>query len=553
MVDEGPVLVKGEPVRFHSPKDAINRGIGMVHQHFMLIPVMTVAENIVLATEPSRAGILLDYATARKRVGDLSKTFGFAIDPDGRVESIPVGQQQRVEILKALYRHADILILDEPTAVLTPQEARELFEILRTLTREGMSVIFITHKLNEVLDIADRITVLRGGEQIDTVSRAGATEDGLARMMVGRDVVLRVDKEPSAPAAPGSRSGVLARREPRASRLRQAAQLAPRLALSPADRALGARSAPAVRRTRRRSTDARVGALGWQSAKSRARPRDLSRPGRAPGCSADARPRRRCDRVRAPAARRGARSGEGGSPRVARGRRDSVAVRPHPRHLRGPNRGRIRSRRQRGRARSRDDRWSSQGGCVSEKAVAPPPASSPETVPSVAARLAFYQRAGGVVTPLLTAVVAFFIGGLVILATTGKNPLSTYHAIFNGTGLNWFFHVGSYSVGVPFTDSRVWFPWNTGSLAALNLQQTLLIMTPLMLTGLAVAFAFRCGLFNIGGNGQYTVGALVGVQFGVWFAGMPGVLHALLVMAAATLAGGPRAGDPGLLEAAGGG
>ena len=200
--DEGQILVKGEPVRFHSPKDAINRGIGMVHQHFMLIPVMTVAENIVLATEPSRAGILLDYATARKRVGDLSKTFGFAIDPDARVESITVGQQQRVEILKALYRHADILILDEPTAVLTPQEARELFEILRTLTREGMSVIFITHKLNEVLDIADRITVLRRGKQIDTVSRAGATEDGLARMMVGRDVVLRVDKEPSAPSEP---------------------------------------------------------------------------------------------------------------------------------------------------------------------------------------------------------------------------------------------------------------------------------------------------------------------------------------------------------------
>src|ERR671936_557540 len=200
MVDEGPVLVKGEPVRFHSPKDAINRGIGMVHQHFMLIPVMTVAENIVLATEPSRAGILLDYATARKRVGDLSKTFGFAIDPDARVESITVGQQQRVEILKALYRHADILILDEPTAVLTPQEAQELFEILRTLTREGMSVIFISHKLNEVLEIADRITVLRRGKKVDTVPRQGATEQDLARMMVGRDVLLRVEKTPAAPS-----------------------------------------------------------------------------------------------------------------------------------------------------------------------------------------------------------------------------------------------------------------------------------------------------------------------------------------------------------------
>src|SRR5205809_6200379 len=196
--DEGQILVKGEPVRFHSPKDAINRGIGMVHQHFMLIPVMTVAENSVLASEPTQAGVLLDYRAANKRVADLSRSFNFAIDPAARVEAITVGQEQRVEILKALYRRADILILDEPTAVLTPQEARELFEILKTLTNEGMSVIFITHKLNEVLEVADRITVLRRGKRIDTVDRQGATEQGLARMMVGRDVLLRVDK--SAPS-----------------------------------------------------------------------------------------------------------------------------------------------------------------------------------------------------------------------------------------------------------------------------------------------------------------------------------------------------------------
>jgi simple sugar transport system ATP-binding protein len=200
--DEGQILVRGEPARFHSAKEAISRGIGMVHQHFMLIPVMTVAENIVLANEPTKGAYLLDYGAAKQRVADLARTFGFAIAPDARVETISVGQQQRVEILKALYRHADILILDEPTAVLTPQEARELFEILRTLTREGMSVIFITHKLNEVLDIADRITVLRRGKRIDTVSRAGATEKGLARMMVGREVVLRVDKTPPAPSEP---------------------------------------------------------------------------------------------------------------------------------------------------------------------------------------------------------------------------------------------------------------------------------------------------------------------------------------------------------------
>src|SRR5213080_280862 len=186
--DEGEIRVNGRPVSIDSPKDAIDLGIGMVHQHFMLIPVMTVAENIVLATEPKRAGVLLDYDQARRRVRQLSESFQFAIDPDALVEDITVGQEQRVEIIKALYRHADILILDEPTGVLTPQEAHELFEFLRRLTREGLlSVIFISHKLNEVLEVADRITVLRRGKKIDTVPRAGATQEALARMMVGRE------------------------------------------------------------------------------------------------------------------------------------------------------------------------------------------------------------------------------------------------------------------------------------------------------------------------------------------------------------------------------
>jgi ABC-type uncharacterized transport system ATPase subunit len=197
--DAGAILVNGKEESFSSAKDAIERGLGMVHQHFMLIPVMTVAENIVLATEPTEAGVFLDYAEARRQVSELAQQFGFGIDPDARIEDITVGQQQRVEILKALYRRADILILDEPTAVLTPQEATELFAILRNLQREGMSIIFITHKLNEVLEIADRITVLRRGRVIDTVPREGATEDSLARMMVGRDVLLRVDKPPASP------------------------------------------------------------------------------------------------------------------------------------------------------------------------------------------------------------------------------------------------------------------------------------------------------------------------------------------------------------------
>jgi general nucleoside transport system ATP-binding protein len=200
--DEGEIRIDGQPVSMGSPREAIDRGIGMVHQHFMLIPVMTVAENIVLAEEPTTAGILLDFATARRRVEDIALQFNFAIDPDARVENISVGQQQRVEILKALYRRADILILDEPTAVLTPQEAGELFGILKGLQREGMSIIFITHKLNEVLEIADRITVLRRGKKIETLPATGATEQGLASLMVGRTVLLRVDKAPSKPAEP---------------------------------------------------------------------------------------------------------------------------------------------------------------------------------------------------------------------------------------------------------------------------------------------------------------------------------------------------------------
>jgi simple sugar transport system ATP-binding protein len=197
--DEGEIIVAGKRVSFSSAREAIEHGIGMVHQHFMLIPVMTVAENIVLGSEPSREGVLLDYGAASDRVRDLARTFGFAIDPDALVHDITVGQQQRVEILKALYRRADILILDEPTAVLTPQEAGELFGILRSLTREGMSIIFISHKLNEVLEIADRITVLRRGKKMGTLPREGATEAGLARMMVGREVVLEIEKPPAAP------------------------------------------------------------------------------------------------------------------------------------------------------------------------------------------------------------------------------------------------------------------------------------------------------------------------------------------------------------------
>ncbi|HEX9598452.1 MAG TPA: ABC transporter ATP-binding protein [Gaiellaceae bacterium] len=200
--DSGEILMNGKPVAINSPKDAIELGIGMVHQHFMLIPVMTVTENIVLAQEPRHAGVLLDYDTAADRVRELSTSFGLAVDPNARIQKITVGQQQRVEILKALYRGAEILILDEPTAVLTPQEARELFEIIEGLKAQGKSIVFISHKLNEVLEVADRITVLRRGKRVETIPRDGATEAGLARSMVGREVLLRVDKKPAEPGEP---------------------------------------------------------------------------------------------------------------------------------------------------------------------------------------------------------------------------------------------------------------------------------------------------------------------------------------------------------------
>jgi len=167
------------------------------------------------------------------------------------------------------------------------------------------------------------------------------------------------------------------------------------------------------------------------------------------------------------------------------------------------------------------------------------PEPTPESkVPSVAARLALWQRSGGVITPILTALIAFLIGGLVVYATTGKDPVHTYKAIFKGTGLSWLSPVSIH-----------WTGWDTTSPTALNLQQTLIVVTPLILTGLAVAFAFRCGLFNIGGNGQYTVGAIVAVQFGVWFAGLPGPLHVIVAMLAATLAGAAWGGIAGILKA----
>lgn len=201
--DEGEILVDDAAVHFSGPGDAIRAGIGMVHQHFMLVPVFTVAENVTLGVEPTRGPLrFLDRPDARTRIIEVSERHGLHVDPDAVVEDLPVGVRQRVEIVKALYRRSKVLILDEPTAVLTPQEDDELFEVMRSLATAGTSIIFITHKLNEVLEVADRITVLRGGKVVGSTTPGETDEGELARMMVGRPVQLQVTKPEAHPAEP---------------------------------------------------------------------------------------------------------------------------------------------------------------------------------------------------------------------------------------------------------------------------------------------------------------------------------------------------------------
>lgn len=190
----GKILLDGQEVQFNSPKDAIDLGLGMVHQHFMLLDPFTVTENIILGSEPGKRGTI-DYKQARREVKEISEKYNLKIDPDAPIETLSVGLQQRVEILKALYRKAKILILDEPTAVLTPQEVDELFEVIRDLRNTGVSVIIITHKLEEVMAISDRVYILRGGEVVGERNTSETDKTDLANLMVGREVVLNIEKE----------------------------------------------------------------------------------------------------------------------------------------------------------------------------------------------------------------------------------------------------------------------------------------------------------------------------------------------------------------------
>lgn len=197
--DEGQIIVHGKEVHIHEPNDAIKSGIGMVHQHFMLVPVMTVIENVMLGVEQTKNGVLLDHDKVAQRIREISDLYGLEVDPHALIKDLPVGIQQRVEIIKVLYREANILILDEPTAVLTPQEVEGLFKILDTLIKKGKSIIFITHKLKEVMSVADDITVLRLGRVVGSIDPKEATPEKLATMMVGRDVNLVVEKQPAQP------------------------------------------------------------------------------------------------------------------------------------------------------------------------------------------------------------------------------------------------------------------------------------------------------------------------------------------------------------------
>jgi len=197
--DSGSISVRGSAITIRDPQDAIVKGIGMVHQHFMLVPPLTVTENIMLGSETLVRGIWLDRKGAAARIREISQTYGLAVDPGALVSTLPVGVQQRVEIIKVLYRNADILILDEPTAVLTPQEVEDLFGIIRNLLQQGCSLIFITHKLKEVLALADRIMVLRRGQVVGITTPAETNENELASMMVGREVQLTVSKAPAQP------------------------------------------------------------------------------------------------------------------------------------------------------------------------------------------------------------------------------------------------------------------------------------------------------------------------------------------------------------------
>ena len=271
--EEGKILKNGKEVAIRNPNDANALGIGMVHQHFKLVECFSVLDNIILGVEPNKMGFL-QKAEARKKVVALSEKYGLRVDPDALISDISVGMQQRVEILKMLYRDNEILIFDEPTAVLTPQEIDELMEIMRGFKKEGKSILFITHKLNEIMAVADRCTVLRKGKYMGTVDIKDTTKEELSRMMVGRDVQLQVDKKPAHPGrGRAGRGGCHHPQRPAQEGLRQGRHLpGPRQARSSVWRASRATARPSSSTASPASKNCRAARSRWTARTSPASP-----------------------------------------------------------------------------------------------------------------------------------------------------------------------------------------------------------------------------------------------------------------------------------------
>ncbi len=618
--DEGEILLDGVPVRIKDPADAIARGINMVHQHFMLVPVLSVADNILLGEETMANPIFLDRKEAHRRIVELGRRFGFEIDPEVKVGSLSVGWQQRVEILKALYRRARILVLDEPTAVLTPQETQEIFAVLRRLAAEGHSIIFISHKLYEVLEIADRITVIRRGRVVGQRLPSQTDEDDLAELMVGREVQLTVDRGESHPdgvmlqvehlmvnddrganavrdvsfdVRAGEILGVagvagngqdelvealIGLRKVAAGKVHlggaDVTDRSPRqmneasVAFVPADRhryglvlafpiadnlcltsyyrepyskgilrdddaieAAAEASIGAVRHSDALGQDPGRDPVRWQPAEARRCAGVRARPEAARARSADARARCRQHRIHPPPDDRQARRRDGDPARLGRARRGARAVRPHRGHVSRPDRRRRRrpDRRQErhrpahGHGRARDGRSESGSAGVTG------PVDARRPVRGLAARA---WRVAAL--PILSIVLALIVGAILILASEllipNKHfdpvlPLTAYRNLFSGA-------IGS--------------PW-TGDFS--SIVSTLAFSAPLLLVGLSVGFGFRAGLFNIGGQGQFLIGALAACWVGLTFRTAPAPIAFSLAIVAGAIGGAVWGFIPGFLKA----
>ncbi len=634
--DEGDILVDGQPLPLSSPADAIEAGIGMVHQHFMLVPVFTVAENVILGNEPAGPTGWLDRRKSERAVTEISDQFNLQVDPEAVVEDLPVGVQQRVEIIKVLHRHAEYLVFDEPTAVLTPPEVDEFFQILYGLRSENKGIVFISHKLHEALELADRIVVMRNGKTVAEVLPSEVDEPQLAELMVGRPVSLTVDKTVAEPTDVVLDVASLAVRDDREhmtvkdvsfqvrsgeivgiagvqgngqselvealTGLRPAAAGSIRIAgrdttddspravhhlgvahvpedrqhmglimefpvyenivldsyyhepfsgpvqmhWSEARRAVG-RAGRAVRRAHAQHRHDGQHSLGRQPAEGHRRPRVRPRHRSRDRVPADARDRRRIDRVHPQPDRRGARRRLGRADRVVRAGGGHGAGRPHHRHACRPDRRRVR-RRDRLHDRAGHGHAGFGGDLVSDDPLAPEPDEEPRSFDGEAGeegRISAFERTTGVGTKLakslLIPTLAFFtalVVGAVIIAITDIDTLRLW-GDDPGEALS--------QTGTEVSDAyKALVQGSVGSGRALS--ETLFSATPLILTGLAVALGFQAGLFNIGANGQLHMGGMAALYVG-FTVDLPAIPLIALALLAAVVAGGIWGAVPGYLKA----